>query len=159
MIELLGKHWKPITLRAPVLGSFIVVSVFLIIILEVLARIAGVASNFGGSGAIAYANSDGNLSTSISFAYLYFPTVIAVCYSMFWSWVELDSKRLEPWFQLSQESGASADDSLLLHYNFDFLAVVPIRAARRKYVGRVFTEACVILMVADTGPSSLPESR
>jgi hypothetical protein len=109
-------------------------SVLLIIVLEVLSRIADVSSDITGSGAVAYAGSDGNLSASISFAYLYFPTIIAVCYSILWSWVDLDSKRLEPWFQLSKENGASADDSLMLHYNFDFLAVVPIRAARRKYV-------------------------
>jgi hypothetical protein len=139
VIQLLGKHWKPMTLRAPVLGSFIVFSIFLIIVLELLARVAGVSSNLSGSGAVAYADSHGNLSTSISFAYLYFPTVIAVCYSMLWTWIELDAKRLEPWFQLSQESGAIADDSLLLHYNFDFLAVVPIRAARRKYVTEILT--------------------
>jgi hypothetical protein len=154
-----GKYWKPITLRAPILGSFIVFSIFLIIVLEVLARVAGVSSNLGGSGAVAYADNNGNLSNSISFTYLYFPTVIAVCYSILWSWVELDAKRLEPWFQLSQESGASADNSLLLHYNFDFLAVVPIRSAQRKYASKVLTRDCIKLIAADTGLSSLQESR
>ena len=41
-------------------------------------------------------------------------------------------KRLEPYFQLSEPAGASASDSILLHYPFDFLALVPITAARRK---------------------------
>jgi hypothetical protein len=93
--ELLESYWKPIALRAPVLGSFIVVSDFLIIILEVLSQIAGVSSDISDSGAAAYADSDGNLSTSISFTYLYFPTIIAVGYSIMLSWVDLDSKRLE----------------------------------------------------------------
>jgi hypothetical protein len=93
--ELLKSYWKPITLRAPVLESFIVVSVFLIIILEVLSQIAGVSSDISDSGVAAYADSDGNLSTSISFTYLYFPTIIAVGYNIMLSWVDLDSKRLE----------------------------------------------------------------
>lgn len=93
--ELLESYWKPITLRVPVLGSFIVVSIFLIIILEVLSQIAGVSSDISYSGAAAYADNDGNLSTSISFTYLYFPTIIAVGYSIMLSWVDLDSKRLE----------------------------------------------------------------
>jgi hypothetical protein len=121
-----------VTLGAPILGPFIVFSIALIIILELLAGAAGLSSNINGSAAIAFAKNDDSFPASISFAYLYLPTVIAVCYSMVWSWVDLDAKRLEPWFQLSQEQGASAEDSLLLQYPFEFLAFVPLKAARRK---------------------------
>jgi hypothetical protein len=51
---------------------------------------------------------------------------------MAWSWIDLDTKRLEPWFNLSNADGALASDSLLLQYPFEFLAFVPITAARRK---------------------------
>jgi hypothetical protein len=122
------------TLRTPVLGLFIVLSTSLIVILELLARAAGLQQSLSGSGAVAYADEDGNISTADSFLYLYFPTVVAVCYSMLWSWVDLDVKRLEPWFQLSKPNGAMASDSLLLHYPFEFLAFVPMRAFRRRYV-------------------------
>lgn len=131
-LNIIDKHWKPLTLRAPILGPFILISIAFIIILELLTHLAGLSSTLSGSGAVAYAENDGNLSTSVSFAYLYFPTVVAVCYSMLWSWVDLDAKRLEPWFQLSQEGGASAENSLLLQYPFEFLAFVPIKAVRRK---------------------------
>jgi hypothetical protein len=120
------------TLRAPVLGLFIVLSISLIVILELLARATGLQQSLSGSGAVAYADQDGNLSTADSFLYLYFPTVVAVCYSMLWSWIDLDVKRLEPWFQLSKKDGASAGDSLLLQYPFEFLAFVPFKAAKRR---------------------------
>jgi hypothetical protein len=48
------------------------------------------------------------------------------------SWVDLDAKRLEPWFQLSKDTGADAKDSMLLQYPFDFLPFIPITALRRK---------------------------
>ena len=51
---------------------------------------------------------------------------------MLWSWVDLDAKRLEPYFQMSKEGGVPARDSLFLHYPFDFVAFAPYRAIRRK---------------------------
>ncbi|KAL8978645.1 MAG: hypothetical protein Q9205_005820, partial [Flavoplaca limonia] len=45
----------------------------------------------------------------------------------------LDTKRLEPYFQLSKPQGASAADSIHLHYPFDFVAIAPIKAFRRRH--------------------------
>lgn len=120
-------HWKPKTLRAPVLGSFIVISLGLIAILELLNKYS--SSRDGG---LVQVPSINDLPLYGVLGYQYLPTVISVCYSMLWSWVDLDVKRLEPWFRMSTQEGANAEDSLLLQYPFDFLAFVPIRAARRK---------------------------
>ena len=57
-----------------------------------------------------------------------------VSYGIAWAALDLDVKRLEPYFQLSEPGGASASDSILLHYPFDFLALVPITAAKRRSV-------------------------
>ena len=54
--------------------------------------------------------------------------------SMLWSWVDLDAKRLEPYFQMSKVGGASAANSTSLHYPFDYVALAPIQALRRRYV-------------------------
>ena len=64
------------------------------------------------------------------FTYYYLPTVFAVCYSMLWGWVDLDAKRLEPYFQLSKAAGASASQSINLHYPFDLVILPPVRAVR-----------------------------
>ena len=68
------------------------------------------------------------------FYYQYLPQMVIVLYGIGWAAVDLDVKRLEPYFQLSKPGGASADDSILLHYPFDFLALVPVTAAKRKFV-------------------------
>jgi hypothetical protein len=88
-------------------------------------------SNANGGG-VAFATDQNKLSTISLFLYLYLPTVIAAFISMLWSWVDIDTRRLEPWFQLSKDEGARAEDSLLLQYPFDFLAFVPLKAARQK---------------------------
>jgi len=103
----------------------------MIIGLEVLSYLS-IGKNNANGGGLAFAATADDISTVASFSYLYLPTVIAVFYSMIWSWVDLDTKRLEPWFQLSRRGGAVAENSLLLQYPFDFLAFVPVRAARRK---------------------------
>ena len=68
------------------------------------------------------------------FCYRYLPQMVIVLYGIAWAAVDLDVKRLEPYFQLSNPGGASASDSILLRYPFDFLALVPIIAAKRRFV-------------------------
>lgn len=116
--------WKPITLRWPLLMSIVALTLSFIAILEFLSQKSRVA------GAVAFTGSQS--SSSISSAYLYMPTVIAALYSILWSWIDLDTKRLEPWFQLSTPGGAKATDSLLLHYPHDFLAFAPVKALHKR---------------------------
>lgn len=66
------------------------------------------------------------------FSYLYLPTIVAVLYSFLWTWIDLDAKRLEPYYQLSKDGGTSGKDSLLLQYPFEFVASVPLKAIRSK---------------------------
>ncbi|OBT46370.1 hypothetical protein VE00_02735 [Pseudogymnoascus sp. WSF 3629] len=137
--------WKPATLRFPVLGSIFTVTVLMIIGLEILAYLS-VGKNNSNGGGLAFAATVDDISTIATVSYLYLPTVIAVLYSMIWSWVDLDSKRLEPWFQLSKPEGATAEDSLLLQYPFDFMPFVPIRAARRRQWAVFITGSTMMLV-------------
>lgn len=128
-----SKRWKPIRLRLPVLSTILVFTLGLIALLEVLHHLSTGKNNENGGG-LAFAATADDLPLTAIAGYIYLPTVIAVIYSIIWSWVDLDVKRLEPWFQLSKPEGATAEDSVLLSYPFDFLAFVPVRAARRRYV-------------------------
>ena len=89
-------------------------------------------------GFVTFADIDDGFSILQSFSLLYLPTILAVVYSMLWTWVDLDVKRLEPYYQLSQIGGASAERSLLIHYPVDFLAFIPIKAARYRQVLRLY---------------------
>lgn len=46
--------------------------------------------------------------------------------------MDLDTKRLEPYFQMSKPGGALFKESANLHYSFDFVALAPIEAFRRR---------------------------
>lgn len=61
-------------------------------------------------------------------SYLYGPTIVAVLYSLMWNWVDLDVKRMQPWFELSRPGGAKASKSLNLTYPTDFIPLVPGQA-------------------------------
>ncbi|KAL3426519.1 hypothetical protein PVAG01_00028 [Phlyctema vagabunda] len=138
-------HWKPVTLRAPVLGGFVIVSIVLIATLELLAYMSSAHGNQN-EGGLVFATDVDQISTFSRLLLLYLPTIIAVLYSMLWSWVDLDVKRLEPWFQLSCTDGALAKDSLLLQYPFDFLPFVPITAFQRKHWG-IFISGTTMLVI------------
>lgn len=122
------QRWRPLSLRTPFLSLVIAVTVALIIALEILLEL-----NARHSGVL-FAPDINNLAIGHTFAYLYLPTLVAVLYSLLWNWIDLDIRRLEPYHQMSKENGALAKDSLLLHYPFDFVAAVPLKSFKRRYV-------------------------
>ncbi|KAK1977635.1 LOW QUALITY PROTEIN: hypothetical protein LZ30DRAFT_762988 [Colletotrichum cereale] len=127
-LDTVHKHgWKPLTLSAPVLFSFAFASFLLAIIIEVLAYQSRV------KGGLALSKSADDIPPFANFCYLFLPTIIAVIYSLLWSWIDLDVKRMQPWLEMSKPEGATADHSIFLDYPYDFIAFVPMKAAKRRH--------------------------
>jgi hypothetical protein len=124
IISPVPKYWQPHALRAPVLILTIAVCWSLIAILEFL------LSKSQKNNGLIFAPVINDLPLRDTFLYLYFPTIIAVIFSIYWAWIDLDTKRMEPYYQLSKENGALGKDSLLLQYPFSFIPLAPIRAFR-----------------------------
>ena len=122
------RKWRPWTLHPAILLSTLSFTLGIIALLEYLQRSSD--ANHG----IAFAISRDTISLALTFLYLYLPTLIAVLYSTWWSWVDLDAKRLEPWYQLSSTTNCNAQHSLLLQYPVEFLAWIPFRAAKKRCV-------------------------
>lgn len=118
--------WKPFTLKTPFILFFFLVTIAFISVIEALLRRS--TRNNG----LMHTKTLDDLTAWQSFSYRYLLAVISVLYGMAWASVDLDIKRLEPFFQLSDTKGATAANSLLLHYPFDFLATVPITALARR---------------------------
>ncbi|KAM3417463.1 hypothetical protein BST61_g5708 [Cercospora zeina] len=121
------RPWRPITLRAGFLtlmgmltGALILVVIWLLVL-------------SGRKQGVIFARDINALPLSRSFAYLYLPTLTSVIYSFLWTWVDLDIRRLEPYFQLSKDSGASGDSSLLLSYPLEFLVTLPFLASKNRH--------------------------
>lgn len=120
------KLWKPHALQPSVLIFTILICWALILTLQLL-----LTKSQRESGLI-FAPTINDLPLSRTFWHQYLPTILAILFSIFWSWIDLETKRLEPFFQLSKDEGAAGKDSLLLHYPFDFLPFVPLAAFRNR---------------------------
>lgn len=105
---------------------FATISLILIAIIEFLAQWSE------SKGGLAISASLDDFPTYVNFSYQFLPTIVAVIYSLFWSWVDLDAKRMQPWFELSKDSGVTAKNSIFLSYPYDFVGSVPITALRRQ---------------------------
>ncbi|KAF1986545.1 hypothetical protein K402DRAFT_404272 [Aulographum hederae CBS 113979] len=134
------RRWKPHSLRIPFLVGIIVISLGLLAALQVL------LTRSQKDGGLLFASRINDLPIGQTFAYLYLPTVIAVSYSFLWTWIDLDAKRLEPYYQLSKDGGAAGSQSLLLHYPVDFIASVPIKAFRLRHWSVFYASAAMVLI-------------
>ncbi|KAJ4025386.1 hypothetical protein NW752_002854 [Fusarium irregulare] len=121
------KGWKPTSLSTPILLAVIALTILLAIAVETITQ------RGASQGGLALSPTLDDMPQYAKFAHLYVPTIIAVLYSMIWSWIDLDIKRMQPWFELSKPNGATAADSLFLDYQYDFVALVPFKAAKRKH--------------------------
>ncbi|KAK2048923.1 hypothetical protein LZ31DRAFT_489657 [Colletotrichum somersetense] len=140
-LDTVHKHgWKPLTLSAPVLFSFAFASFILAIVIEVLAYQSRV------KGGLALSKSVEDIPAFARFSYLFLPTIVAVIYSLLWSWIDLDIKRIQPWLEMSKPGGATAERSIFLDYPYDFIALVPMKAAKRGHWA-VFYGGTVTVMI------------
>ena len=118
--------WRPPSLRTPALASILVSSTIAAIIIVIL------YFRNAKYGAI-YTIQDVNLASELAtFIFQNLPTLLAILYAASWSWIDLDVKRLEPWFQLSSRNGSTSKRSLLLQYHLDFPLAIPVRAFKYK---------------------------
>ena len=120
-----NKPWKPFTLRAPTLMASLLITVALIALIEYINKICIEEK------ALFFAERTEDFPVGVVFCYRYLPQMIVVALGVGWAAVDIDVKRLEPYFQLSKPEGATASNSIFLHYPFDFIGFVPIGAARK----------------------------
>ena len=138
--------WRPITLEPLVLVPIALVSIVFIIIIELLSRL-----DHRDGGVLLFSEP---LTSHVVLAYQLIPTTIAIVLGLVWSWVDLDARRLEPFFQLSKPKGGNLKNTLDLHYPFDFVAWASFKAVKNRYV-LVQPHASITNIDADTGRSSL----
>lgn len=127
-------------MRAPVLCAVVVISLGLAAVLEFLAQ------KSQRQGGLALSSSEDDISESVNIAYLYMPTTVAVLYSLLWTWIDLDVRRMQPWLELSRAHGANAEQSLLLNYPFEFLAFVPFKAWKQRHWPVFITGSAMMLI-------------
>lgn len=127
MFQGLPSGWKPLSLSAPILSAVAILSLLIAAAVEVLAQ------KSQQDGGLALSPTQNDIPQYTMIFYLYGPNVVAVLYSLIWSWIDLDTKRMQPWFELSKPEGATAGNSLFLDYPYEFVAFVPWKAAKKRH--------------------------
>ncbi|KAJ4167997.1 hypothetical protein NW754_011811 [Fusarium falciforme] len=134
------KGWKPLSLSTPILLAVIALTLLL------AAAVETIAQRSAAQGGLALSPTLDDLPGYAKFSYLYVPTIIAVLYSIIWSWIDLDVKRMQPWFELSKPKGATAENSLFLDYQYEFVALVPFKAAKQKHWPVFFAGTSMVMV-------------
>lgn len=121
--------WHPWPIRTIYLVCFTTLCVGLCIIIEFIIR------DCPATGCPVYgASSPTQLSPQSYILYNFLPTTLSVCFTLLWATSHHDILRLEPYFQMSVQGGALAEDSILLDYPYRFPPLVPFLALKRRYV-------------------------
>jgi hypothetical protein len=134
------KQWKPVTLRRPFLFAVISITLGLLALVQVLVIYDQ------HQGGIMFAPKISELGAGYLFLYRYLPTILAVTYAFVWHWIDVDTRRIEPYRQLSKPGGATGSNSLLLHYPTDLLAFVPLKALKRRHWPVVISASALLLV-------------
>jgi hypothetical protein len=86
-----------------------------------------------------------DLSDAATFAYNYVPVIVALVLVIFWSFIDFDVLRLEPYFQLSRPQGAPAT-TLFINYNFGQSFLTPVLSAKRGHWVVLLVSLLTVLM-------------
>ena len=120
--------WKPWSLRPPFLGLIACFSIGSLVSIEILRRISG--RNNG----LAFYSTTDEISTGMFVAYNYIPTILATVFSILWSIVDLDTKRMEPYTQISDSRRRPFPLALrFLDYAFGPPWEVPFQACKNHH--------------------------
>jgi hypothetical protein len=81
----------------------------------------------------------GDLSTMNFFTWKYAPIMTFVFYGILWQMSDFEVKRLEPYYQLSKKTGATAAESLNMDYLTFMSWLVPLWALRHKQYAVIYS--------------------
>jgi hypothetical protein len=81
----------------------------------------------------------GDLTVTAYFTWQYAPIIISVFYGVLWQMSDFEVKRLEPFYQLSKKTGATAGESLNMDYLTFLSFLVPLRALRHRQYAVIYS--------------------
>ncbi|KAK2739247.1 hypothetical protein FQN55_009527 [Onygenales sp. PD_40] len=124
-------NWKPFSIRRPFITLLIVLSLLLAGIQEWLCQRSEKLAKEA-DGLIRF-NDAVEVSLAYFFCWKYLPTMIFVAYGVLWQITDYETKRLEPYYQLSQPAGSIASKSLNLDYLSAWIFLVPVKSLRYRH--------------------------
>lgn len=133
--------WKPFSMRWPYLVSMILLSILLAVFTELLFR------HSAGSGLVTFTRAS-DIAGIKYFAIKFLPAIMTVTYGVLWQMTEFEVKRLEPFYQLSKEQGATAAESLNVDYITSVIFLRPLRSLQRRHYAVTISTVASLLAVS-----------
>ena len=134
-------NWRPFSMRWPYLLLLVILSAGLGIGQEVLYQKSARKP-------LVKFHAPGDIEPIVYFAFKFAPTIIAVSFGVLWQITDFEVKRLEAFYQLSKEGGASANRSINVDYITHFNFLRPIRAIFLQHYAVAVSSVASILAVS-----------
>lgn len=134
-------NWKPFSMRWPYLTGLVVVSLALAVMQEVLFQM------YKEKPLVKFTSPD-QVKQGVYFVIKFAPTLLAVIYGVLWQFTDFEVRRLEAFYQLSKEEGATASDSINIDYATSFNFFRPFRALKRGHYAVAVSSIATILAVS-----------
>jgi len=119
--------WRPLTMGWPWIAMLTVIALALAGLQEYLCQRSMRAKD----GLAKFTKAD-DLTLAEFFTWKYAPIIAFVFYGILWQMTDFEVKRLEPYYQLSRKTGATAGESLNMDYLTFMSWLVPLRALRHR---------------------------
>lgn len=133
--------WKPFSMRWPYLVSMILFSILLSTFTELLYQ-------HSSKNDLVTFKTPSEIAGITYFCIKFLPTIVAVLYGVLWQMTEFEVKRLEPFYQLSKDHGATAAESLNVDYITSVIFLRPLRSLQRRHFAVTISTVASLLAVS-----------
>ncbi|KAF1959497.1 hypothetical protein CC80DRAFT_489628 [Byssothecium circinans] len=138
--------WRPFSMGWPWLTFLVSVALLLAGLQEFLCQLSmRRAKDDPERGGLIQFKKAGELSVLAYFTWKYAPVLFLVIYGVLWQITDFEVKRLEPFYQLSKEKGATAAESLNMDYLTFTSWLVPLRALRHKQYAVIYVSLATLI--------------
>jgi hypothetical protein len=138
--------WRPFSMGWPWLSFLVIVALALAALQEFLCQLSmkRAREDPDGGGLIKFKRPQ-ELSVAEYFTWKYAPVLFFVIYGILWQITDFEVKRLEPYYQLSKKTGATAAESLNMDYLTFMSWLVPLRALRHKQYAVIYVSLSTLI--------------
>lgn len=133
--------WRPFSMRWPYLTMLILLSFTLAGLTEGLYRSSARTP-------LVSFNTPQQIEPGMYFVIKFLPTIVAVIYGVMWQMTDLEVRRLEAYYQLSKEGGATAAETLNVDYVTSLSFLRPLHAYRLRHYAVTICSIASLLAVS-----------
>jgi hypothetical protein len=137
--------WRPFSMGRPWLAMLIFIALALAALQEFLCQLSMKRVRDDDEGGLVTFEQPNDLPIIKFFTWKYAPIMTFVFYGILWQMTDFEVKRLEPYYQLSKKSGATAGESLNMDYLTFMSWLVPLRALRHRQYAVIYSSMSTLL--------------